>query len=178
MHWCPSPNMDCPYLLSPPNIWVFCAEARNERRRRTVSLSERRGRHVTHSFLSRAPHPHRSSGGSKNPHSLSIHHPPHPTFSSRSDFYSGSMMRHARPTAISSREGPPTRRELALARSPHLRSGSTACFRPLAVEHYPYYFQVHSSTSHNDRLLSLSPYNTLCARWQPTWESSAPTPLT
>ena len=78
VHWCPSPNMDCPYLLLPPNIWVFCAKARNERRRRTVSLSERRGRHVTHSFLSRAPHPHRSSGGSKNPHSLSIHPPSTP----------------------------------------------------------------------------------------------------
>jgi hypothetical protein len=37
------------------HMWVFWAGARNERRHRTMSLSERRGRHVTHPFL-RAPH--------------------------------------------------------------------------------------------------------------------------
>ena len=57
---------------------MFCAEARNERRHRTVSLSERRGRHVTHPFLSCAPHPHHSSGGSKNPPSLSNRPPSTP----------------------------------------------------------------------------------------------------
>ena len=54
------------------HMWVFWAGARNERRHRTMSLSERRGRHVTHSSLSCPLHPHHFSGGSKNPLIFSI----------------------------------------------------------------------------------------------------------
>jgi hypothetical protein len=49
--------------------WAFCGEARYERRRRTGSLSERRGRHVTHPFLRATSHPLLFSG-SKNLFSL------------------------------------------------------------------------------------------------------------
>jgi hypothetical protein len=62
-------HVDVPSMYRPHGRYrsPFYGEARHERRRRTQSLSERRGRHVTHSFLCAAVHPLPLSVGSKNP---------------------------------------------------------------------------------------------------------------
>ena len=120
--------------------WVFCAEARNERRRRTMSLSERRGRHVIHSFL-RAPHIRIAfQVVQRTPIRFQFTHPPRPRSNSRSVLYSGSMMRRARPTAISSPVGPPTRRELALDALPSSSIEKHCVLPPTCCKTFPLSF--------------------------------------
>ena len=121
---------------------------------------------MTHSFLSCAVQ--------RIPFSFQMAHPPCPRFSSISCFYSGSMMRRASPTAISSREGPPAHRghrELALDALPSSSIEKHCVLPPICCWMLPLSFP---STYY----LSVTPHNTLSARWQSIWKSSTPTPLT
>ena len=113
----------------------------------------------------------------RTPLRFQIAHPPRPRSRPRSYFYSGPMMRRTKPTAISSREGPPTRRELAPDALPSSSVEKHCVLSPNRYRMSPYHFRAYISTSYNVKPLSLSPHNTLSARWQATWKPSAPTPL-
>jgi hypothetical protein len=111
-------------------LWAFFGEARYERRRRTGSLSERRGRHVTHPFLRAPPGPTSHPWWFKEPLFYKFTHPP-----AHFNIFSGPVMGPGSESHQSLREGPPTRRERASdTHTPHFRSRSTSCSCPIAVQ--------------------------------------------